>query len=46
MPISPSFTASQSSGTPNIITLTDTSTGVDTAVTSRRIYLLQSNELI
>lgn len=43
MPISPSFTASQSSGTPNIITLTDTSTGTDTAVVSRRIYLLQSN---
>lgn len=43
MAISQNFTASQSSGTPNIITLTDTSTGVDTAVTSRRIYLLQSN---
>lgn len=43
MAISQNFTASQSSGAPNIITLTDTSTGVDTAVTSRRIYLLQSN---
>lgn len=43
MAISPSFLVSQFSGTPNIITITDTSTGVDTAVTSRRIYLLQSN---
>ena len=43
MAISPSFSVSQFSGTPNIITITDTSTGVDTVVTSRRIYLLQSN---
>jgi hypothetical protein len=43
MAISPSFTMSQNSGTPNIITVTDTSTGVDTAITSRRIYLLQSD---
>lgn len=43
MAISPSFSVSQFSGTPNIITITDTSTGTDTAVTSRRIYLLQSN---
>jgi hypothetical protein len=43
MPISPSFTMSQNSGTPNIITVTDTSTGVDTNITSRRIFLLQSD---
>ena len=43
MAISPSFTMSQNSGTPNIITVTDTSTGVDTAITSRRIFLLQSD---
>jgi hypothetical protein len=43
MPISPSFTASQNSGTPSIITLTDTSTGSDGAITQRRVYLLQSN---
>ena len=43
MAISPSFTMSQNSGTPNIITVNDTSTGVDTAITSRRIYLFQSN---
>jgi len=43
MAISPSFTMSQNSGTPNIISATDTSTGVDTSITSRRIYLLQSD---
>ena len=43
MAISPSFTMSQNSGTPNIITATDTSVGVDTSITSRRIYLLQSD---
>jgi hypothetical protein len=43
MPISPSFTASQNSGTPNLIFLTDTSTGTDVTITKRRIYLLQSN---
>jgi hypothetical protein len=43
MPISPSFTASQNSGTPNLIFLTDTSTGSDVTIAKRRIYLLQSN---
>lgn len=43
MPISPSFTASQNSGTPNLIFLTDTSTGSDVTITKRRIYLLQSD---
>jgi hypothetical protein len=43
MAISPSFTASQNSGTPNIIFLTDTSTGTDVTIAKRRIYLLQSN---
>jgi hypothetical protein len=43
MPISPSFTASQNSGTPNLIFLTDTSTGSDGTITKRRIYLLQSD---
>jgi len=43
MPISPNFTASQNSGTPNIITLTDTSTGSDVTIAKRRVYLLQSN---
>ena len=43
MAISPSFTASQNSGTPNLIFLTDTSTGTDVTIAKRRIYLLQSN---
>jgi hypothetical protein len=43
MPLSPNFTASQNSGTPNLIFLTDTSTGSDVTITKRRIYLLQSN---
>jgi len=43
MAISPSFTASQNSGTPSIITLTDTSTGTDVTIAKRRVYLLQSD---
>lgn len=43
MAISPSFTASQNSGTPNLIFLTDTSTGSDVTIAKRRIYLLQSD---
>jgi hypothetical protein len=43
MPFVPNFTASQYSGTPSVITLTDTSTGTDPAIAYRRIYLLQSN---
>lgn len=43
MPLTPNFTASQFSGTPSVITLTDTSTGSDVAITSRRVYLLQAN---
>lgn len=43
MAISPSFTASQNSGTPNIIFLTDTSTGSDVTIAKRRVYLLQSD---
>jgi hypothetical protein len=43
MPLSPNFTASQNSGTPNLIFLTDTSTGSDGTITKRRIYLLQSD---
>jgi len=41
--LTPNFSMSQNSGTPNIITATDTSVGSDGAVTQRRIYLLQSN---
>ena len=43
MPLTPSFTVAQNSGTPNIITLTDTSSGSDVSVTKRRIYLLQAD---
>lgn len=43
MPLVPNFTASQFSGTPSVITLTDTSTGSDGSITSRRVYLLQAN---
>lgn len=43
MPLVPNFTASQYSGTPSVITLTDTSTGSDVTITSRRVYLLQAN---
>lgn len=37
------FSMSQNSGTPNIITATDTTVGIDTSITKRRIYLLQSD---
>jgi len=43
MSFTPNFTTSQSSGTPNIITATDSSTGSDVAITKRRIFLLQSD---
>ena len=43
MALTPNFTASQTSGTPSVITLTDTSTGSDVTIASRRVYLLQSN---
>ena len=43
MPLTPNFTASQFSGTPSVITLTDTSTGSDVTIASRRVYLLQAN---
>lgn len=43
MPLVPNFTASQYSGTPSVITLTDTSTGSDVTIVSRRVYLLQAN---
>ena len=43
MPLTPNFSISQSSGTPNIITATDTSVGSDVAITQRRIFLLQAN---
>src|SRR6185369_9263369 len=38
MPFVPGFTAIQTVGLPEIITLTDTSTGSDSAISERRIY--------
>ena len=43
MSLQPNFTATQFSGTPNIIVLTDVSTGSDPAIAKRRVYLLQSD---
>jgi len=40
MPLVPNFSTSQSAGSPSVITITDTSTGSDVAVTQRRVYLL------
>lgn len=37
MALTPSFTSSQTLGAPNLITLTDTSTGTDLSVVSRRV---------
>lgn len=39
----PLFTTTQILGLPNIITLTDTSTGSDVAITQRRVYLIQAS---
>lgn len=41
--LTPNFTASQNSGTPSVITLVDSSSGSDVAITQRRVYLLQAN---
>lgn len=40
MPLVPNFTTSQTVGEPSVITFTDTSTGSDVAIASRRIYLV------
>jgi hypothetical protein len=39
LPLTTSFSVSQPAATPNIIVVTDTSTGVDVAVTQRRVYV-------
>ena len=41
--LTPNFTASQSSGLPSNILLTDTSTGSDSSIVARRVYLLQAD---
>jgi len=43
MPIVQNFTVSQSISTPNICTVTDTSTGTDDTLTSRRVYLQKAD---
>lgn len=43
MPFVPNFNTTQFSGTPSKFTINDTSTGSDVTITSRRVYLLQSN---
>lgn len=43
MPLQNSFTATQSLGKPSSIFFTDTSTGTDTAIVERRIYLQKSD---
>lgn len=41
MPLTPNFTVSSNITTPSILTLVDTSTGSDVAITQRRVYLQQ-----
>ncbi len=43
MPLTPNFSVSQSPGSPEDVTFEDTSTGSDGAITSRRIYVQQSD---
>lgn len=43
MPLSASFSASQNYGLPSVIKLTDTSTGSDASIASRRVYLTKQN---
>ena len=43
MPLIPNFSAAQSSGLPSTIVLTDISTGSDSDITARRVYLLQAD---
>jgi len=43
MALTPNFSATQTLGSPSIITLTDTSTGTDVLVTQRRVYLAKAD---
>lgn len=43
MSLTPNFSVSQNYGTPSAFTITDTSTGSDVSITSRRVYLMQAN---
>lgn len=43
MPLTPNFTSSESLSSPDLVTFTDTSTGTDVTITTRRIYLRLAN---
>lgn len=43
MPLVPNFEESQLLGSPEVLTLTDISTGSDAAITARRVYLRQAS---
>jgi len=43
MPLIPNFSTIQNSGTPSYLNFTDTSTGSDGTITTRRIYMLQAD---
>lgn len=43
MALTPNFLCSQDSGAPSVINITDTSSGSDSAISARRVYLLQSD---
>jgi hypothetical protein len=43
MPLNPNFSATESLADPNEITLTDTSTGSDGTITTRRVYIQLAN---
>jgi hypothetical protein len=43
MPFIENFTATQYISVPNLIVITDTSTGTDAAITSRRVYMRKSD---
>lgn len=43
MPLTPNFTVTQSISNPELITIEDTSSGSDIAVTDRRVYIALSN---
>lgn len=43
MPFIPSFTATQLYATPTILRIVDTSTGSDSNITGRKVYLRQAN---
>ncbi len=43
MPLTPNFSSSESLASPNLITFSDTSTGTDNTLTTRRVYVRLAN---